>query len=287
MRDNKGSLIAVWVPGNHGAGGSTIANSIGIALQHITDKKTLIVNMGSPRNYMEQYMKNDVDVRFSMDYLRSFNMDLSTEHIKIYASGVNDMLYILPNCRITREISMVEDGFYKRFLEKALEAYEIVVVDLETGLNKENQMFLNNADIILAVMNENELMLKELFESNETIREYINNDKTIPIFNGLHCTGEEVKTLKRFNNRLGLNSSFGIYFDIKANKAACCEGKLYSLLKKELNKKNSNVHLVEQMKELSYIIAEKLFIPLEDLQDNTKLFSVLFPGKKHWGEVDA
>ena len=287
MRDKKGSLIAVWVPGNHGAGGSTIANSIGITLQHITDKRTLIINMGSPRNYMEQYLKNDVDARFSMDHLRSFNMNISAEHIKIYASGINDLLYILPNCRITREMSKVEEGFYQRFLEKALEAYEIVIVDLETGLNRENEMFLSHADVILAVMNENEIMLRELFESSKTIREYVKNDKTIPVFNGLHCAGGELKTLKRYNNRLELNSSYGVCFDIAANKAACCEGKLYSFFKKELNKKSSNIAMIEQIKELSCIIADKLFIPIEDIQYNSRLINIIFPKRKHWGEVDV
>jgi Flp pilus assembly CpaE family ATPase len=287
MRDKKGSLVAVWGPGNHGTGGSTIANSIGIALQHITDKRTLIVNMGSPRNYMEQYLKNDVDARFTMDNLRSFNMNISAEHIKIYATGVNDLLHILPNCKITKEISKVEEGFYQRFLEKALEAYEIVIVDLETGLNNENEMFLNHAEVILAVMNENEIMLKEIFESNKTIREYINDDKTIPIFNGLHCQGAELRTLKRFNTRLELSSSYGICFDTQVNKAACCEGKLYSFLKKELNKKSSNIAMVEQIKELSSIIAERLFIPEEDIQYNSRLFSVIFPKRKHLGEIDV
>jgi cellulose biosynthesis protein BcsQ len=287
MRDKKGSLIAVWVPGNHGAGGSTIANSIGITLQHITGKRTLIVNMGSNRNYMEQYLKNDVDARFSMDNLRSFNMNINADHIKIYATGVNDLLYILPNCKITSEMSKVEEGFYQKFLEKALEAYEIVIVDLEAGLNMEKQMFLNHADVLVAVMNENEIMLKDLFEGNKTIREYIKNDKTIPVFNALHCVEAELKTLRRFNNRLELNSSYGVCFDNKVNKAACCDGKLYSFFKKELNKKSSNIVMVEQIKELSLIITEKLFIPTEDIKCNRSLINIIFPKGKYWGEVDV
>jgi CO dehydrogenase nickel-insertion accessory protein CooC1 len=287
MRDKKGRLIAVWVPGNHGAGGSTIANCIGITLQHISNRRTLIVNMGSPRNFMEQYLKNDVDIRFSMDYLRSFNMDLSAEHIKTYATSINDLLCILPNCRITSGITKVGEGFYQRFIEKALEAYEIVIVDLETGINKENQVFLNSADMVLAVMNENELMLKEIFESSETIQEYVKSDKAIPIFNGLHITSGEVKTLKRYNDRLGLKASYGISYDIKTNKAACSEGKMYSFLKKELNKRNSYVPMVEQMRELSGIIAERLLIPLEEIQDNNRLVDILFPRRKHWGEIDV
>ncbi|MDF2590712.1 MAG: hypothetical protein K0S75_178 [Clostridia bacterium] len=287
MREEKGSLITVWGPGNHGAGGSTIANSIGITLQHMTGKRTLLVNMGSPRNYMEQYLKNDVEAKFSMDHIRSFNMNISAEHIKIYATAVNDLLYILPNSRITKEMSKVEEGFYQRFLEKALEAYEIVIVDVDTGVNKENQIFLNQSEVIVAVMNENEVMLKDIFESNKSIREYMNDDKTIPVFNGLHDVNEESKTLKRFNSRLELKYSYGVCFDTKANKAACCEGRLYSFFKKELIKKNSTIPMIEQIKELSCFMAEKLFLPLEEIQNKNSLTSMIFSKRRHLGEIDV
>ncbi|OGO78078.1 MAG: hypothetical protein A2Y23_15460 [Clostridiales bacterium GWB2_37_7] len=287
MRDTKGKLISVWVPGNHGAGGSTISIALGIALEHLTNRKTLIVNMGSTRNYMEQYLRNDVAARFSMDYLKSFDLGISADHIKMYSSAINDMLYILPNCKIGRELNKVGESFYQRFLEKSLEAFEFVIIDLETGLCKEKQMFLDEADIILAVMNDNEIMLKDLLSSNKEINEFIHQDKTLPIFNGLHESGNALKTLSRLNKRLGLKSSCGISFDYNANKASCCEGKLYSFLKKELNKKKVDSPMSEQIVELCSIITDKFSIPIDYVQENVNPISIIFTKAKLWGEIDV
>jgi cellulose biosynthesis protein BcsQ len=287
MRDTKGILISVWVPGNHGAGGSTISIALGIALQHLTNKKTLIVNMGGTKNYMEQYIQNDVYARFSMDYLKSFDLEMDAEHIKTYSSPINEMLYVLPNCKIGREINKVGENFYQKFLEKSLQAYEIVIVDLETGLNKEKQMFLDKADLILAVMNGNEVMLKDLQESNKDIKAYIHNDKTLPLFNGLHEYANVVKALSRLNKSLDIKSSYGISFDNNANKAACFECKLYSFLKNELNKKKTQSLLAEQIVELSCIVLEKLMIPLQSIPDNANRINKFFLKVKQWGEIDV
>ncbi|MDF2840372.1 MAG: hypothetical protein K0Q99_1144 [Clostridia bacterium] len=287
MRDTRGSLISVWVPGNHGAGGSTISIALGIALQHLTNKKTLIVNMGSTRNYMEQYMQNDAISRFSMDYLKSFDLDINAEHIKTYSSAINDMLHVLPNCKIDKEISKVGESFYQRFLESALEAYEIVIVDLETGLCKEKQMFLDGAEVILAVMNQNEMMLKDLLRINKQIKGYIQGDKTLAVFNGLMEESNTIKTLSRLNKGLGLKGSYGISFDNNVNKAACCDGKLYSFLKNEMNKKKTHSLMTEQMMELSRIVAEKLFIPIQHFQENINPMNKILLKVMQWGEVDV
>jgi cellulose biosynthesis protein BcsQ len=287
MRCEKGKLIAVWVPGNHGAGGSTLTNALGITLQHLTDRKTIIVNMGSSRNYLEQYMKKDVEIRFSMDYLKSFDRGLSADHIRTYASAINDMLYILPNCKISSEVTKVEENFSQSFLDRVVEAYEIVIVDLEAGLCAENQIILNKADIILAVMNENIIMLEDIVIGNAAIKEYIDNEKTLCLFNGLHDAKNDAKLLRSLNKRLGIGSSYGIAYDIIANKAACTEGKFYSYLKKELNRKKSDSTMPEQMKELCSIIMDKLFIPIDTIQENTGLLNLFFIRAKHWGEVDV
>lgn len=287
MRNNRGSLISVWVPGNHGAGGSTIALALGIALQHLTNKRTLILNMGSMRNYMEQYIRNDVDARFSMDHLKSFGLGIRAEHIQTYSSAVNEHLYLLPNSRICREISKVDESFYERFLEEALNAFEFVIADLEAGLCKENHLFLNKADEILAVMNTNAVMLQEVLDDDAEIRAYLNNEKVLPVFNGLHMVQNDERNLNRLNKRLGLKSSFGITYDIKANHAASYDGKFYSYLKKELNKAKSSSTISEQIMELCKIIAQKLLIPMDSKKDDLGLVSMVFSRAKLWGEVDA
>ena len=287
MRRNKGKLIAVWVPGNHGAGGSTVANSLGITLQHITERKTLLVNMGSPRNYMEHYMKNDADMRFSMDYLKSFESDMSAELINTYASPINEKLFILPNSKITGDVSKTSTGYNQLFLEKALEAFEIVVIDIEAGINKENQQLLDMSDVIVAVMNDNEIMLQELLERNPSIRNYINGEKTYTVFNAIHGEKAGVRAIKELNKSLDLHCSYGISYDVEGRRAASSEGKFYSYLKQALGKKKREPILAEQLKDIGYSILEKLLSPEERYRENPPSRSMIFGRWKQWGGADA
>lgn len=289
MRDNKSRLITVWVPGNHGAGGSTIANAVGIALQHFTDKKTLIVNYGGPQSYMERYLEKDVDMRFSMDYLKSFDDSINAEHIKTYATPINEMLYIIPNSKISRDISKVGEDFNQRFLDEAKKVFDFVIVDIESGINKEKQMFLDKADIIIAVMTSNEIMLDDLHGSNSdnTIRSFLGDMKTLSVFNLLD-PGENVeKELKYLNKKYRLKGSFGITYDNKAYKACCGDKKFYSFMKKHLSMKRSDTTLPDQIKELCGIITERLYMPMEEQVETHGFINMLLSKAKHWGEFDA
>lgn len=287
MRNEKGKLIAVWVPGNHGAGGSTLANALGITLQHLTDKSTLLVNMGSSRNYMEQYLKNDVDIRLTMDYLKSYETLIRAEHIKMYSTAVNEKLHILPNCKISGTLTKNTQGFNEKFVDKAKEAFEIVFFDLEAGMTAENRYFLDRADLILAVMNQNLMLHEELLKTQEQIRQYVYDDKTIVVFNGLHQDKHQESLQKELTKRLGIGGSFGVSYDARASMAACMDGKLYSFMKKELSKQNDEVSLAVQMEELSRIITERLFFEVNTVQETNSFLSMLLSRAKRWGEVDA
>lgn len=287
MRANRGKLIAVWVPGNHGAGGSTITNAVGICLQHITDKSTLIVNFGSTRNMMEQYMKNDVDIKFSLDHIKSFDKGLKEEHIKAYSEAINKKLDIIAGSKISRSLSKIGAEFEEQFIECALESYELVVTDIEAGINSLSKPFLEYADLILAVMSESKIALEEVFNINNNTLKYIASDKTIVVFNAVHSEKNEGKLLRELNNKLGLPSSYGIPFDIKANRAACYEGRFYSYLKQELDKNKQDGSFPKQISELSHIIAEKIFAAKKENQNNPGIISTLLNRARRWGEVDA
>lgn len=287
MREKRGKLIAVWVPGNHGAGGSTMANAAAITLQHITSYKTLLVNWGSSRNYMEQYLKNDVEFRFSLDHLKSFDLALQAEHIRTYATAINESLSVLPNCRFTYDLSKVASGFDALFIERALEAYELVVIDVEAGVTASNRFILDQADVILAVMNENIIALEDLYYTNDIIRSYLNKDNAFAVFNGLHAENNERKQLRVLNGRLGLKSCWGISYDIKANKAACFEGRFYSYFKNVLDSSKASESMPAQIQELCSIIAEKLFIPTAFSQQSSSVLSNLLGRVKHWRELNA
>lgn len=287
MRQRKGKLIAVWVPGNHGAGGSTVASLIGITLQHLTEKATLIVNLGSQRNYLQQYLKNDAELRFSMDHLKSFNQGINPELIKTYASGINDKLYMLPNGKISMEISRTASDFNILFLEQAMEAFEIVVIDMEAGLNEENKRLLDLSHSIIAVMNDNEIQLLDLFEANPYLKAYVDAEKAIPVFNAIRETKVITKTLNSLNKKLCVKASYGISYSVEANRAACCDGKLYSYLKKELVKKKNNNELVEQLKDICCCVIKDLYESKENTDEKQSIISLLRHRLKQWGELDA
>lgn len=289
MRNKDSILIVTWVPGNHGAGGSTIANAVGVALQHFTERRTLIVNYGSPKSYMERYMERDVDMRFSMDYLKSFGDSISAEHIKIYATPINEKLYIIPNSKISSEISMVGEKFNKRFTEESLRAFDIVIIDIESGMNQEKRSFLERADIILSVMTMNEIMLDDLYGSNgdPLIKRFLNDEKTLRLFNMINLPLDIEKELKHINNKYNLKSSFGIMYDNEMQKACCTDRKFYSFMKRQLVSKRNTAGFPEQIKDLCGIIAEKSFLTMEEKCENHSFMNTLFAKARQWGEADV
>lgn len=289
MRKNNNKLIVTWVPGNHGAGGSTIANAVGIAMQHLTDKKTLIVNYGSTKSYMERYLENDLEMRFSMDYLKSFGECITSEHIKTYATPINEMLYIIPNSKISSDIARVGEKFNELFIDEALKAFDFVVLDIETGMNKEKEMFLRKADFILAVSTSNEIMLDELFGNtcDPMITKFLTDSKTFCLFNLFDEHEDIEKKLKYLNKKYGLESSFGISYDRHAYKAACVDRKFYSFMKKHFDIQKNNAYLPEQVKELCGIITEKLYIPVEEQTDNHRILNMILAKTRRWGEIDV
>lgn len=287
MRANRGKLIVVWVPGNHGAGGSLVSNAAAICLQHITDKSTLIVNCGSSRNIMEQYLKNDVDIKFSLDNIKSFAKALKEEHIKAYSETINPKLDVIAGSKISRELSRVGEDFEEKFIDCTLESYELVVMDIDSGINSSNKVYLDKADIILAVMSESKIALDEIFKGNSSIMKYITDERTIAVFNALHAEKGEGKLLRELNEKLGLHSSYGIPFDLRANRAACYEGRFYSYLKQELEKNKHDGGLPRQICELGNMITERLYMTKPNNQNNFGILNILSGLVRRWGEVDA
>jgi cellulose biosynthesis protein BcsQ len=287
VRKSRGRLIAVWTPGNHGSGGSTITIAVAVTMQHLTNKRILAINMGSARNFMEQYFKHDAEARFSMDYLKSFDAGITAEQILTYSSAINEQLYVLPKCKIDARVNKVGGDFFKQLLDKALEIFDYVFIDVEAGIDAEKQRLLDQGDIVLAVMEENPIILEELLDSNVSLRTYLRMEKTIPVFNQLQLSHNTSNALSKLNKHLGLNSSFGIAFDIGLNRAACCEGKLYSYVKKELSKKKPDVLLIQQLVELCQLISDKLLQPLEVAEEKTGYISMLLSRARLRGEVDV
>ncbi len=251
----KGKLITVWVPGNHGAGGSTVADGIGIMLQHFLGLKTLIVNFSGKRSYLERFLQNDVDVSYSIDYLKSFGSNIEMHEINTFATKLNDRLSIIAGSAL-RDGSGADNGFNEILLDRCLEGFDFVIADVEAGFKEGNKLFLNRADVLVAVMTPNEIMLDDIFNEiiNIPICSYLNHDKTIPVFNMMYENG--ARELKRLIYKYGFKSAFGLEYDIKVFNACCKDRKLYSFIKESLKRDTDG--FVEQMDELCVLISERL-----------------------------
>ncbi len=258
MGKQSGRLIAVWVPGNHGAGGSTIADGIGIGMQYRTKLKTLIVNFSGKWSYMERFLENDINIKYSMDYFKSFGHVIDQNHISIFSTQINDKLSIIPGAKLETYPNQENGEFEKLLLEKCLEGYDFVIADTTTGIKASNQALLNRADIIIAVMTPNEIMLDDI--SNELgkaeILRYLHDTKTIPVFNMMGYKSNIEKELKRLSEKYSFEACFGVNTDDDVFEACCKSRKMYTYMMKGLENGVSGFPM--QIDELCMLITQAL-----------------------------
>ncbi|MFZ5352216.1 MAG: hypothetical protein ACOZCL_05765 [Bacillota bacterium] len=258
MKKGKGKLITVWVPGNHGAGGSTIADGIGIILQYFISLQTVIVNFSGRYSYMERFFENEIDICYTMDYLKSFGCNINIQQLKTFATQINNRLSIIPGTRFGSDYSVRDMEFYDKVLERCLDAYDIVIADIVTGVKNENKALLDKADIIVAVMTPNEIMLDDIFSETGTIPicNYLTDRRTVPVFNMM--SSKNTRDLRRLSGKYGFDCCFGLDFDGMLFEACCRNRKLYTYIVSNLERGTSG--FVEQMDELCTMLSERLGI---------------------------
>lgn len=250
MRGAKGKLICVWSPVLHGEGCSTLACSIGFSIQYYTGRKVLIVNMSNSTSHMERYVDKDIEIKYSMDNLKIFNTGIRTEHVLTYATEVNKGLYMIAGSRFKKELAKENTDFDKLFLDKSLEAFDIVIADMDTGVREENRLYLERADIIIAAFSPNEIVMDELYEQPgmKEVLGYFKSAKTLSIINKLYDGWESCKVIGRYKGKYALKEVFGLNYDGDVLNACCTERDFYSFLMKEM-KRGKN----EYVKQLAYI----------------------------------
>ncbi|HOS70342.1 MAG TPA: hypothetical protein PL076_09570 [Bacillota bacterium] len=260
MRGTKGKLICTWSPMLHGEGCSTLACGIGIGLQHFSGKKVLIVNKSNSTSHMERYVEKDIEIKYSMDNLKIFNKGIKTEHILTYATHIKKDLYMIAGSRLNRYITGENNEFDKIFLEKCLAGFDIVITDLDTGVRDDNRLYLDQADIILAVVTPNEIIIDELYDDHG-VREalgYFTGEKAVAIINKL-CDGwDTVGVIGRYKCRYSLSDTFGLNYDGDVLNACCTDRNFYSFLMKE-TKREKNV-FVKQLSEICRFLIGRLCI---------------------------
>lgn len=258
MRDVKGKLICIWSPVMYGEGCSTLACGIGIGLQYFSGNKVLIVNTGNSANHMERYVEKDIEIKYSMDNLKMFNNEIRTEHILTYATQINQDLYMIAGSRLSRDITKENNEFDKAFLQKCLTGFDLVIADLNIGIMNENRLYLDQADIILAVITPNEIVIDELYDNHGTqdILRYFRDEKTVNIINKLWDGWETVSVIGRYKSRYSLSNIFGLNYHGDIINACCTDKNFYSFLMKEI-KGEKNI-FVKQLNEICGFLIESL-----------------------------
>ncbi len=236
LRGERGKLICVWSPVLHGEGCSTLACSIGFSIQQMTGRKVLIVNKSNSTSNMEKYLEKDIEIKYSMDNLKIFNMGIRTEHILTYATQVNTDLYMIAGSRFNRDITKENYEFDRIFMDKCLEGFDIVIADIDTGVRSENSFFLDSADCILAVLTPNEITIQELFNNPalKSALKYFTDERTVNVINKLHGDWNSSRVIDRYNSSYSLTKTFGLNYDGDVLNACCSNRNYYSFVIKEM-----------------------------------------------------
>lgn len=259
MREAKGKLICIWSPILHGEGCSTITNAVGFALNHYTGKKTLIVNKSGTLSHMENYIAHDIEIKYSMDNLKIFNSSIKSEHISTYATQINNDLYMIAGSRINREITKEDKGFEELFIKRCLDGFELVVVDMNTGVREDSGLYLNRADVILAVTAPNDIVLGKVFKypGFMEVMQYLNDEKTVYIFNKLYDGWNTAKIVDRLKKKYSIRSAYGLNYDGDVLDACCTNLNFYSFMIKELKKSASEY--AGQISDICEYLADRLY----------------------------
>ncbi len=260
MRSEKGKLICIWSPVLHGEGGSAIACLVGFGIQNCSGRRVLIVNKGGPLNRMEEYVENDIGIKYSMDNLRIFNKGIRAEHILAYATQLNKGLYMIAGSKVKIGAAGENDGFEELFIDRCLDCFDVVIADIDTGTRKENSLYLERADIIIAVFTPNEIVIDELYQDQgmKDALGYFTGKKTIRIINKLYDGWEQGGVLGRYKGMYSLADVFGLNYDGDILNACCKERNLYSFtVKNIMSKKNT---YTRQLKEICGFLSKRLNI---------------------------
>jgi len=209
---------------------------------------------------MEKYVEKDIEIKYSMDNLKIFNTGIRAEHILTYATQVNTGLYMIAGSHLTKDITKENIDFDRLFIDRCMEVFDIVIVDMDTGVREENKLYLERADNIIAVFTPNEIIIDEMYRysARHKAYEYFTAGKTISVINKLYEDWETGKVLGRYKSKYSLSNIFGLNYDGDVLNACCADKNFYSFLMKEIKcEKNS---YVKQLTDICDFMIEALFM---------------------------
>ncbi|HCC07662.1 MAG TPA: hypothetical protein DEP72_05835 [Clostridiales bacterium] len=218
-------VISVYGSYLHGAGVSTMALSLAIVMQQITDKKVLVINLDNERSLLEKFIERDVEIKHSIDDIRIYEEKLKPEVIENHVDMINDNLFLISKSK-TGKTSL---KFVDKLIDIAKKKFDFIIID--TGNNPDDNL-LRNADISIYVSEYNELTLDNTVKT-------IKDDKTVIVFNKFpNEYSSNLTTINFKKNHNIKNQVFTVNYDESVFTEACEKRNIYSFLIKNLNSKN-------------------------------------------------
>ncbi|MGE5677707.1 MAG: hypothetical protein ACM3ZR_06575 [Pseudomonadota bacterium] len=260
MRGKKGKVICVWSPMQHGEGCTTLACSLGFGLHLKSRERILIVNKSDSIAGMEKLVEKDIAIKYSLDNLKIFNEGIRAEHILTYATHINSNLHMLAGSRLDRKITGVGTEFDRLFLEGCTEGYELTIVDLGTGTDTENSMYLEYADTVIAVVTPNEIMLDRLFSDyvRQAALDYFSGNKAVVVVNKLCSDWNVNSVIGRYRDIFSMDRVYGVSYDGELLSSGCIDRSMYSFFVNKFSGRKSEC--MQQLNQLCCDVADKLGI---------------------------
>lgn len=171
MGKAKGKSLCVF-SAKGGVGKSTTALNIAGVFASL-NKRVLVIDFDTTGGAIAAYLNRPAELtiyNFVDDYANN-----RYQSIRNYVTNYNEHIDFLSSCKDPRQGSKISSSYIEIVLEKAVYEYDYVIVDTNHVLNEFNVTILDNTDLILLVMTNDLIDLKNM---RNVIRIFKDAEKT-------------------------------------------------------------------------------------------------------------
>jgi hypothetical protein len=130
---------------------------------------------------------------------------------------------------------------------------------MNTGVREDSRVYLDRADVILAVTAPNDVVLGKVLEYPwlAEVMQYLNDEKTVYIFNKLYDGWDTAKVVERLKKKYSIRNAYGLNYEGDVLNACCMDFNFYSFMIREL--KRSASEYSAQISRICEFVGDKLY----------------------------
>lgn len=180
----KGTLIGLWSL-RHRSGTSSLAVLEAFDLSKVTSSSILLLDTNFYSDIVRMLdIKSDKTLDTMINLLEI--KELTTDNFKSNTVEVNERLSVLPGTSITQlDYLSGKEKEISTIIEMALEVYDIVIADCNSGLlNMLSAILLDRSDILINVLEQDSLLLNDFsFKYAEVRQDILSKPNVINVVN--------------------------------------------------------------------------------------------------------